>query len=142
MNRVCLDANIWIKFLTEEPDTELAEKLVISLFEDRKEIIAPEIMKMEVGSILRKKYYRQLIKKDWLDELWNKFLSIPIIYIHDKQLYTKAGEIAELNNLSHLYDAVYLALSKEIDFWTADERLMNSIAVSDANIKLLKRDLI
>ncbi|WP_248927307.1 type II toxin-antitoxin system VapC family toxin [Paenibacillus hamazuiensis] len=55
MSRVCLDANIWIKVLTEEPDTQLAQKLIVQQIRQRTEIIAPSLMKLEVGSILRKK---------------------------------------------------------------------------------------
>ena len=46
MKRVCLDANIWIKILTEEPDTKQAHELVVQLFKERTQIIAPSIMKM------------------------------------------------------------------------------------------------
>lgn len=142
MTKVCLDANVWIKFLTEEPDTDLAEKLIVNLMKNHTKIIAPSIMKMEVGSILRKKYKRKLINQKLMYELWHHFLNMPIIYHGDEQLYTKAWEIAELNDLTHLYDAVYLALSDEIEFWTADERLVNSISKTKVSIKFLRRDMV
>lgn len=138
MNRVCLDANIWIKVLTEEPGTQQAQKLVVKLFKERSQIIAPSIMKMEVGSILRKKWRRQLLNQANLQELWSKFLSLPIVYMDPKQSYELAWSIAEANRLVHLYDAVYLAISEGIPFWTADERLANSVTQSNVMIKLLE----
>jgi predicted nucleic acid-binding protein len=137
MKQVCLDANIWIKILTEEPDTGQAQDLVVQLFKERTQIIAPSIMKMEVGSILRKKWSRNLLTQENLNELWGKFLSLPIVYIEQKQTFEMAWSIAEKNRMVHLYDAVYLAISEGITFWTADERLVNSVKHSNVNIRLL-----
>jgi predicted nucleic acid-binding protein len=137
MNRVCLDANIWIKVLTEEPDTLRAQKLVLRLFRERTEIIAPTMMKMEIGSILRKKWSRKLIGHEELNELWSKFLTLPIIYIQESHIYELAWEVADANKLVHLYDAIYIAISDGIPFWTADERLVNAVSKSNAILKLL-----
>jgi predicted nucleic acid-binding protein len=140
MRRVCLDANVWVKILTEEPDTQLAEQLVSRLFRERSEIIAPAIMKMEVGSILRRKWSRKLLTEEHLNELWHQFLSLPIIFIEQKHIYEIAWEIAENNQLVHLYDAVYLAVSTDIEFWTADKRLVNSVRETKAIVKLLGKE--
>ncbi len=139
MNRVCLDANIWVKVLTDEPGSPQAQDLVLRLIKERTEIIAPAILKMEVGSILRKKWSRKLLDKHSLNELWSKFLALPIVYVDHKQMYDNAWDIAEKNELVHLYDAVYLALSKGIEFWTADERLVNSVTRTDVIVKLLDK---
>jgi predicted nucleic acid-binding protein len=138
MKQVCLDANIWIKVLTEEPDSTLATELVVRLFKERTEIIAPAIMKMEVGSILRKKWSRQLLSQHDLNELWHQFLTLPIVYIEHRQMYDLAWSIADTNRLVHLYDAVYIAISDGIEFWTADERLVNSVKQTNAIIKFLR----
>jgi predicted nucleic acid-binding protein len=137
MKQVCLDANIWIKILTEEPDTGQAQDLVVQLFKERTQIIAPSIMKMEVGSILRKKWARNLLNHESLNELWNKFLTLPIVYVEPKQTFDIAWRIAESNGMVHLYDAIYLAISEGITFWTADERLVNSVKQTNVTIRLL-----
>jgi predicted nucleic acid-binding protein len=137
MRRVCLDANIWIKVLTEEPDTLRAQELVLRLFRERTEIIAPTIMKMEIGSILRKKWSRKLISHQDLNGLWLKFLTLPIIYLEESHVYEAAWNIAEKNHLVHLYDAIYIAFSEGIELWTADERLANSVTETNAILKLL-----
>lgn len=137
MNRVCIDASVWIKVLTEEPDTDLAHDLIVRLLRQRIDIIAPSIMKMEVGSILRKKWSRKLLEQETMEELWHKFLSLPIRYIHHDEVENRAWEIANANQLIHLYDAVYLSLCDGIEFWTADARLVHSVHNSNAQIKLL-----
>ncbi|WP_168118840.1 type II toxin-antitoxin system VapC family toxin [Paenibacillus sp. HB172176] len=138
MNKVCLDANIWIKVLTEEQNSPQAEKLVIQLFRERQEIIAPSIMKVEVGSILRKKWSKKLLSNEDLQELWKKFESLPITYDEDRRIYERAWHIAEENRLIHLYDAVYLAICDHIPFWTADARLVRSVSTTTAQIQLLE----
>jgi predicted nucleic acid-binding protein len=137
MKQVCLDANIWIKILTVEPDTGQAQDLVVQLFKERTQIIAPSIMKMEVGSILRKKWARNLLTHESLNELWNKFLALPIVYVEPRQTFDIAWSIAEANGMVHLYDAIYLAISEGITFWTADERLVNSVKQTNVTIRLL-----
>lgn len=137
MKQVCLDANIWIKVLTEEPGSPRAQDLVMQLFRERTEIIAPALMRMEVGSILRKKWIKKLLSNDHMHELWHKFNTLPIHYHDHPQMYKTAWEIAEANNLIHLYDAVYLALSDHIEFWTADARLVHSVTKTTAEIRLL-----
>ncbi len=138
MKRVCLDASIWIKVLTNEPGTLQAQDLVLRFIKERTEIIAPSIMKMEVGSILRKKWSRKLFGQADLNELWQKFSAMPITYTEYPQSYDYAWKIAEMNGLIHLYDAVYLAISEGIEFWTADERLVNSLKYTNSTIKLLQ----
>ncbi|WP_248927306.1 hypothetical protein [Paenibacillus hamazuiensis] len=55
----------------------------------------------------------------------------------------RLGEIAEQNDLVHLYDAVYVAVSEQngAAFWTADESLVNSLRRTKTKIKLLQRDM-
>jgi predicted nucleic acid-binding protein len=142
MRRVCLDANIWIKVLTEEPDTPLAHALVARLFRERAEIVAPSLMKLEVGSILRKKWSRRLLSEPLLNELWRKFVSLPIRYVELEPYSEQVWHIAEVNRLVHLYDAVYVAVSEGAELWTADERLVNALQPQRTNtvLKLLQRD--
>ncbi len=137
MNRVCLDASVWVKLLTEEPGTDAAQELVLRLLREQKEIIAPPIMKVEVGSVLRKKWSRKMLDSETLQELWRKFAALPIKYVNDKRMDELAWEIADANRLVHLYDAVYLAISDGLDFWTADERLVNAAKQSGARIRLI-----
>jgi predicted nucleic acid-binding protein len=72
-----------------------------------------------------------------LEELWGAFLDLPIRYVDTPELARKAWHIAKQNGLAHLYDCAYLSLSDGIEFWTADQRLANSIKDTDAMIRLL-----
>jgi len=137
VNRVCVDASIWVKILTEEPGTDRAQALILRLLQEKKEIVAPAMMKLEVGSVLRKKWSRKLLDAETLQEMWNKFTLLPITYVDHTLLDESAWEVATRNGLVNLYDAIYIALSDGIEFWTADERLVNAVKVSGAQIRLL-----
>ncbi|XID90742.1 PIN domain-containing protein [Paenibacillaceae bacterium WGS1546] len=76
MNKVCLDANIWIKILTEEPGTKAAQELVIRLLREKKEFVASAIMKLEVGSVLRKKWGRKLLDFETDNEATIRLLAV------------------------------------------------------------------
>ncbi len=69
MRRVCLDANVWFKVLTEEADSSRTKQLVEQLFRERTEIVSPGMMKMEVGSILLRKWIRKQLPDEALKEL-------------------------------------------------------------------------
>jgi hypothetical protein len=69
MRRVCLDANVWFKVLTEEADSPRTKQLVEQLFRERTEIVSPGMMKMEVGSILLRKWIRKQLPDEALKEL-------------------------------------------------------------------------
>lgn len=137
MNKACIDASVWIKLLSDETDSDRAHELLLRMMRQRVEIVAPSLMKIEVGSVLRKKRNRNILDHESLEELWRKFLSFPIRYVENERIYDRAWEIASANKLVHLYDAVYLAISEGIEFWTADKRLVHSITSTEAKIMLL-----
>lgn len=137
MKAVCLDASVWIKILTPEPDSDWADRLITRLLREGTKIVAPELMKAEVGSVLRKKHFRKQLGRDEMIALWTKFQAMPIDYTEDSELIGKAWEIAETNGLVHLYDAMYLAISEGIEYWTADERLRNAAKHAQAAVRLL-----
>jgi predicted nucleic acid-binding protein len=142
MSNICIDANIWLKLLVPEPDSLLAEQLIRHFLNERRSFVAPSVLPLEVGSILRKKVGRKLISSDTADELWNKFRSLPILYFDPLQLMDRAWSIAHNYRLPNLYDALYVAAAEGIEFWTADERLVNSLeGCNSAAVRLLKRDL-
>ena len=104
MRRVCLDASVWFKVLTEEADYPHAQKLVEQLFRERTEIVAPGMMKMEVGSILLRKWIRKQLPDEALEELYSAFLDLPIRYVDTPELARKAWYIARQNGLAHHFN--------------------------------------
>ena len=129
MIEVCVDANLAVMWYTPE---DLRDKSVALLKEcDRLDIrlIAPDHMMAEAASVIRTKLYRGLIDAD---EAWiavSLLVQTQIDYVDVLELVPDAWRIAENYNLASLYDAYYLALAegRGCDFWTADERFINSV---------------
>ena len=55
--------------------------------------------------------------------------ALDIEYFHDHTLLVRGFEIATALDRPRAYDSQYLALAERLDceFWTADERLVNSV---------------
>ena len=56
-------------------------------------------------------------------------VDLPINLVNEANLHLRAREIAMQYNLPATYDAHYLALAEwmDVDLWTADMRLVNSL---------------
>ena len=126
---VCVDANLvakWYLFenLKDEAVAFLAEadRLGIS-------ILAPDVLLAEVGSAIRRAVHRGLTTSDRGRLALGLLKRVHIQRFDVRDLFDDAWRIAEAYRLPTLYDAYYLALAgiRGCDFWTADERLINSV---------------
>lgn len=146
-NPICLDSSVIIKYLTWEDGSEEAVDLMNSIIEKDQTIVLPDFAWVEIGSVLRKKVRRNEIKSDEAEEIWQLFCRLKIInYVQDDNIINLAWQISNEENLPTLYDAAYIAVAKvnssedkPCEFWTADEKLINSLTNKD-NIKLLTTD--
>jgi predicted nucleic acid-binding protein len=147
MNKfICLDSNILIKILTWEDDSEKAISLFNDIIENSQTILVPNFAWAEVGTVLRKKVKFNGISLKDADDLWQSFLDLGMIqYVENTKLMDVAWNISKQENFPTLYDAAYLAVSivyssdEDIcEFWTADQKLINSAAVSKKYIRKLE----
>jgi len=84
---------------------------------------------------LRKKVRQGLLQSEQAEELWERFLALPIDFVDTPDLRIRAWEIAERFGLSTLYDAAFLACvevspaaeSAVGEFWTADRELVRQL---------------
>lgn len=144
---ICLDSSVLVKVLVPEEDSEKAAALMEKIIDARQTVVVPDFAWVEVGSVLRKKVNRKLITGEQAEIVWQEFGQLGITYVNDTSVMRVAWRIAQKEKLSTLYDAAYLAVAEIIsrqtgepcEFWTADERLVNSVE-NKGYIKLL-RDL-
>ena len=129
MKQVCVDANLVVMWLAPEEGRDKAVALLDECLKQEVSIIAPDCMFAEVGTALRRKVHRRV-----MDEEDGRFaismlsrLAIDIVPV--LSLCSEAWRIAAEHNLSTLYDAYYMALAQArgCDFWTADQRFLNSL---------------
>lgn len=133
MNRdiVVVDANIAVKWIVEEADSAVADSLLVEWNSQKKFIAVPDLFNYEIANILLKKARRNFItiaRAIQARELISK-MEIKVYYPLNPDINIDALEIAHTYNLPAAYDAHYLALAarEQCEFWTADERLYNSV---------------
>jgi predicted nucleic acid-binding protein len=138
---ICLDSSVIIKILTWEEKSEEAVKLFNRIIENDYTVIVPDFAWAEIGSVLRKKVRYNMLKVDEAKILWESFIEMDNIqFISYKEICKPAWEISNSENLPTLYDAAFLAVCEVFnisEFWTADEKLINSIAVNKNYIRKL-----
>lgn len=125
---ICIDANIVVKWYTYE---DLKEEAIALLDESDRlgiQLIAPDFIYAETASTIRKNVYRGLLSAENGAIAIGLLKRLEIKRYDVRDLYDDAWRIAERFNLGGLYDAFYLALAelRGCDFWTADQKLLNS----------------
>ena len=126
--QVCIDANLVVKLYVYEDLREEAIALMDEADRLGIELIAPDFVHAETASTIRTTVYRGVLSAE------NGAIAIGLLKRLDikrydvRDLYDDAWRIAEKFNLGSLYDAYYLALAELrcCEFWTADQRLLNS----------------
>lgn len=125
----CVDANICIKLVIEEHDTDLAVALWRQWTSQRAIVLAPTLWGYEMVSIVRKQVYRGLLAPPLEHETLDEILRIPVRLVRPAHLHQRAWSLARRFNRPAAYDAHYLAVAEMANcpLWTADERLYNAV---------------
>lgn len=126
---LCVDASICLKLVVPEHDSALAVTLWSQWKIQRALIIAPTLWGYEMISITRKLVYRGLLAPELEQTTLDEIFKIPVRQLHPTGLHRSAWQLARRFDRPTAYDSYYLALADMTDcaFWTADERLYNSV---------------
>src|SRR3989339_270423 len=128
MKPLVIDASVAVKWFIPEAGSIAAVKLL----DDRKQLIAPDLIYPEVGNIFWKLCGRRLLTDDEAFEIANSFLALPLEIYNSRILLAGALEIAAATGRT-VYDSLYLALAVENDcvMVTADKQLANALKNTD-----------
>ena len=127
---VCVDANIVLKLVLQEADSDKAYCLWNTWLDQRYRPVAPYLFPIELTSVLRKYVYRGVISAAYGRDALDSALAFNVTLLTFSSLSQCAWQLAEKLNRPTAYDAHYLALAELLhcDFWTADRRLYNAAA--------------
>lgn len=116
--------------LVPAPLSDAAEALLEEWQQEHVILIAPALLAFEVTSSLRRLVYLGEIAPDQGEEAFREFLRIDIHLSHQHGIFPLAWSLSKRFNLPRAYDTAYLALAqlRNCEFWTADERLHNSVS--------------
>lgn len=125
--KVCLDANIILKLLTEEKESDLVTKIFRRFIRDKLTIIEPNFSKIEIYSIVRKKVSLGQIPESKVSKILRLFNKLNFEYrVEDKKILNKAYKQAERLKERVVYDSTYLKLARleKAAFITSDKRFL------------------
>ncbi|MFQ6041772.1 MAG: type II toxin-antitoxin system VapC family toxin [Candidatus Poribacteria bacterium] len=127
---VCVDVSLAVKWVVKESYGEEALSLLEKWRINKVELIAPAFFEVEVDSIIRKKVAaRKTLTESEGDVAFELLQRLPIKILNLPDQRQRAWELAKELGQSIIYDVTYLALSelRGCEFWTADEKLYNSV---------------
>jgi len=119
-----VDASVAAKWFLPEPDAPAA----LRLLDGRRRLVAPDLIRAEVGNIVWKLQMRDLVSSEEATDLIEHFLTMPFEIYDTGFLLAGALEIA-LATKRTVYDSLYLALAVELGATviTADRRWSNAL---------------
>lgn len=108
MEKVVLDTSVVVKWFVEEKDSEKAQKFLEAYQDGRLEIIAPEIMGLELtNALFFGAGYKGEVLKQALAAFYSlKLASVPLSesFVQEARKYMEKFKIA-------IYDALFIALA-------------------------------
>ena len=137
---VVIDANILIAFgLADEPLHTQANRILSAWQTTKEQLIAPRLFRSEITAVVRKAVYQQRMTPEQGRAMLSQLLAYPVEFHEDTDLLKEAYDLAVRFNRPRAYDTQYMALAERLDceFWTADERLVNSTQVQFNRIRWL-----
>lgn len=128
-SKVCIDASFILKLVLPEDYSEKIHLIWAEWIEKRKRVYAPYLLMYETHSVIRNKVYREEITSNEGIAASEILRELEIILYHSPMTVKIAWDFAKKYNRPTLYDTFYLAVAKEIEseFWTADQKLVNSL---------------
>lgn len=128
-SQVCIDANLALKMVLNEEDSDKAELFWDGLLERQRQVIAPFLLRFEVTSVIRNRVYRNLLTPEEGEDAFTSVHALHITFLNPANLHRTAWELARRFNRPNAYDSHYLALAQmqDCELWTADQRLYNAV---------------
>lgn len=124
-NDVCVDASVWVRFLTKESTSRSVDSYFEKWLDEGTFFVAPSLLIFEIVSGLRKKCKSGLLPTTKAKKILEGFYEYPILLYQSEALLDLTFDIAEKLDMMFPYDASYVALAawKKVPFYTADVAL-------------------
>lgn len=138
MTTLVVDASVAIKWFLPEHDAAQAARLLDGRFR----LLAPDLLWIEVASVLWKVARRGTITANEAQQIITDASAFPVELIESLPLLSSAMQIATKSDRT-VYDSVYIALAERerAATITADERLVNALGHTPwaKNVMLLSK---
>jgi predicted nucleic acid-binding protein len=138
---ICVDANVIIRLIVVPTDAAVQkhwEQWMIA----GTSLVAPTLLYYEIVNGFHKYWKQGKLDTQAYKSALKTALSLKINFVGDADLHRRAAELAQSFNLPAAYDAHYLALAERlnIDLWTSDEKLFNTVRSAGVEwVKLVEK---
>ncbi len=141
-NIVVVDSSVAIKWIVNEPDSHIAEKLLDEWIDTETIVIAPTLLVYEITNVIYKNVRKGSITLDGAKEALTNFSETEIIFttLQEHSFSQRATELAYQFDLPATYDAYFLVLAEHenCELWTADARLWKAVKGELSWVRLLR----
>lgn len=129
MTNLVVDSSVVVKWLTIEPFSSEALKILNDYQVGAVNLLAPDLINAEVGNIIWKKHVFQGISAIDAQLMLDVFRRLDFVLTPTNVLLETAYHLA-ITHQRTVYDMLYVALSVRsgCQFVTADEKLVNAIS--------------
>lgn len=136
MITLILDTSVIIKFLNHdnERDVEKAQAIFENIKNGEVRIIAPELIKYEIGNVLIKKQLPASIVNLALETVY----SLPITFVAESEALARETYMQAYNNKITYYDAAFISLAKHFDATLITENIKHQGKTPDIKVIALK----
>ena len=103
-------------------------------------VIDPALLYTEVTSVIRLRVVTGRLTADEGDQVFAAFNALRIARVDRDDLHLRAWQLSKQYRTRREYDMMYLALAQleELELWTGDERLVNTIGGSDPRVRWIR----
>ena len=127
---VVIDANIALKWVLDEDDSNIAIALLAEWKREKTVVLAPSLLIYEVSNILHREIRAKKMSNDIAQRGINMILrTVVVASPNEPALYLRAMALSERFGLPAAYDTQYLALAEreECELWTEDTKLRRTV---------------
>lgn len=135
--RVCVDASLVLHLLLPDERGGGVEAQWQAWALTDTEVIGPPLMYAEVTSVIRLRVVTGRLTADEGEEVFAAFNALGITRVDRDDLHLRAWSLAKQYQTRRAYDMMYLALAQleDLELWTGDERLVNTIGGRDTRVR-------
>jgi predicted nucleic acid-binding protein len=131
MMGVLLDSSVVLKYVLPEELSDRAVALIETGVRARQPLFCPPLLLIEIEAtnVIHQQTRRQTLSPDTASAALTRLLEIPLQREEPSGIYQEALGFARSNQIRSAYDALYVVTAEHlgVEFWTADQRLINSL---------------
>ena len=124
-----VDASVVLKWFLPESDSDLADQLLEAFLNNQAELIAPDLLLLEVANTLWKRVTRNDLSEREAKSAYSDLLAMPLPTVNSISLVDAALAFS-LKHHHPVYDFVYcaLAVDQNCDLVTSDQALVKKLS--------------